>query len=315
MDDPNLIPGAPEGDALEEQISRSLVDSLSDDAPGAPDDAEDVLAALDGTLTELPETNKTNETDAPADGEPDQDAAQAVETVDETAEAPSEPPQEDAAEPITEENEEKPAAVPAAPKKTSRAAKYVFLGAMALCFAFGAGSLAARFVRESKLLSQDTLYRVSVGGTDLSDMTRDEAKAALDEAFSPDRFNRKIVFRDGKTTYREKISRFDPKYDTAAALDEAWNFGRTGSRREKLHDVYLALGAGRDFAVPCEISEDAAAEYAAELAAQIDCEVQEPSIEVNPENDGVNNLFLMQEERVGRKLDQNALVDAIVTAN
>ena len=49
--------------------------------------------------------------------------------------------------------------------------------------------------------------------------------------------------------------------------------------------VYLALGAGRDFAVPCEISEDAAAEYAAELAAQIDCEVQEPSIEVNPEND------------------------------
>ena len=82
MDDPNLIPGAPEGDALEEQISRSLVDSLSDDAPGAPDDAEDVLAALDGTLTELPETNKTNETDAPADVEPEQDAAQAVETVD-----------------------------------------------------------------------------------------------------------------------------------------------------------------------------------------------------------------------------------------
>ena len=115
MDDPNLIPGAPEGDALEEQISRSLVDSLSDDAPGAPDDAEDVLAALDGTLTELPETNKTNETNAPADGEPEQDAAQAVETVDETAESPSEPPQEDATEPIPEENEEKPAAVPAAP--------------------------------------------------------------------------------------------------------------------------------------------------------------------------------------------------------
>ena len=319
MDDPNLIPATPEGDALEEQISRSLVDSLSDDAPGAPDDAEDVLAALDGTLTDLPETNKINETDAPADGEPEQDAAQAVETVDETAEAPSEPPQEDAAEPLGEEEKEnekeEPAAVPAAPKKAGRAAKYVFLGAMALCFAFGAGSLAARFVRESNLLSQDTLYRVSVGGTDLSDMTRDEAKAALDEAFSSDRFNRKIVFRDGKTTYREKISRFDPKYDTAAALDEAWNFGRTGSRREKLHDVYLALGAGRDFAVPCEISEDAAAEYATELAAQIDCEVQEPSIEVNPENDGVNNLFLMQEERVGRKLDQSALVDAIVTAN
>ena len=118
MDDPNLIPATPEGDALEEQISRSLVDSLSDDAPGAPDDAEDVLAALDGTLTDLPETNKINETDAPADGEPEQDAAQAVETVDETAEAPSEPPQEDAAEPLGEEEKEnekeEPAAVPAA---------------------------------------------------------------------------------------------------------------------------------------------------------------------------------------------------------
>ncbi|MDY3207405.1 MAG: vanomycin resistance protein VanB, partial [Clostridium baratii] len=68
---------------------------------------------------------------------------------------------------------------------------------------------------------------VTVKGIDLGGKTKEEGKAILEESFSKNIQDKKIVVKvkDRDKEYDTKYSELDPKFEIDKAVDEAFNYG------------------------------------------------------------------------------------------
>lgn len=76
---------------------------------------------------------------------------------------------------------------------------------------------------------------VTVKGIDLGGKTKEEGKAILEESFSKNIQDKKIVVKvkDRDKEYDTKYSELDPKFEIDKAVDEAFNYGKDNSLFKK----------------------------------------------------------------------------------
>ena len=191
-------------------------------------------------------------------------------------------------------------------------ANKALLCAMALVCAVSIGSIGARFVRESKLLSADTIFGVTMEGVSLEGMTREAARTAIDEIRAAKDTSRTLTLQAGEDTFTTTLDAFSPAYDTQSAHDLAWNVGRKGSRITRLYDIRASRVVTRELHIPCNFDEAAVTAFVADLAEDVDRPVQDAELTFAPvELRESDYPFHVQEEAVGQTLDQEAAVQAI----
>lgn len=281
----------PDDRTLEESVSRKLLQQQDD-----PQTAQDVLDSLESPLFDAETISAQPEDD---DTQAEQDTALTFTSSDDAQQAKQ-----------RSDTAQFHAGTGSSRQPINWKAR-IFLLVLGGCLILSLTGLSVRFFRENRLLQANTMHRVRVADVVLDGMTREQALSALQDAFNDDTLDVTLRFTFDGQVYTEPLSTFDPHYDLEQSLAQAWSVGRTGTRAQRLLDIYRADTVCRVLPMPCTLSEAAARQYASSLAEQIDCQVQEPSISVNPQNDGVNNLFVQTPEIVGKKLDQQALVTAI----
>ncbi|MBQ6476110.1 MAG: VanW family protein [Clostridia bacterium] len=187
----------------------------------------------------------------------------------------------------------------------------LFFTVLAACIGFSGYNMASRYIRETALLDRDTFFRVSIGEAVLTGMEKEEALEYVNDTYSEESFGQSVQFIGETDSFSVPLSVFSPVYDTEKVIDEAWGIGHSGTRAQRLRAIYASNGVPVRYAAPCTLTASAISTYVDELAEKIDLPVKEPSITVNPDNDGENNLFLMEEEQIGKKLDREQLVQDI----
>ncbi len=285
-------PAVPDDRALEEAVSRKLLQQ--DDLQTA----QDVLDSLESPLFDAETTSNPQDVSVPIEESTSPEQIQ-----DDLA------PENEATDSTNGALAIKEPDIPT--QKPHNGKTRMFFIGLGLCLAVSLTGLGLRLICENRLLHANTMHRVSISDVVLDGMTKEEALAALQEAFDDKDLDVTLRFTFEDEVFTQPLSAFDPHYELEQALTQAWSVGRTGTRAQRLFDIYQADAICRTLSMPCTLSEAAARQYTASLAEQIDCDVQEPAIAVNPENDGVNNLFVQTEEIVGKKLNQQALVTSI----
>ncbi|MBR3195070.1 MAG: VanW family protein [Clostridia bacterium] len=182
-----------------------------------------------------------------------------------------------------------------------------FFAVMAVCIGLSGYNMAARYIRETALLDRDSFFRVSVGEAVLTGMSKEEALDYVNDTYSEESFGQSVQFIGETDSFSVPLSVFSPVYDTEKVVDEAWGIGHSGTRTQRLRAIYASNGVPVRYAAPCTLTASAISAYVEELAEKIDLPVKEPSIAVNPDNDGENDLFLMEEEQTGKQLDREQL--------
>ncbi len=139
---------------------------------------------------------------------------------------------------------------------------------------------------------------VSMMGIDLSQMTPEEAKAALSEAL-PYTQAGAVTFTDPATnqTWSKSASELGATADVDRMVDEAFNVGREGGPIRQFRDMFAAWYFGRQLAPTIILNEGQLDQSLAEMAAEID----RPAVDAAFTYDGGNTTYVASQ--MGRRLD------------
>lgn len=146
---------------------------------------------------------------------------------------------------------------------------------------------------------RDVIYSgVSMMGIDLSQMTPEEAKAALTQAL-PYTQAGSVTFTDPGThqTWSKSASELGATADVDRMVDEAFNIGREGGPIRQFRDIFAAWYFGRQLAPTIILDEGQLDQSLAEMAAEID----RPAVDAAFTYDGGNTTYVASQ--MGRRLD------------
>ncbi len=145
---------------------------------------------------------------------------------------------------------------------------------------------------------------ISVGGVDLSGMTRQEASALLSQRLDFSQHGR-IVLRDGEHLWQASPAQLGFFVDPETSALHAYQIGRQGNVFLRLYDQFVSWFEGVNLAPILIYDQRTTQSYLLELAKQID----EPVIEANLGLQGAE--VVVHSGQVGRTLDVNASLAAI----
>lgn len=145
----------------------------------------------------------------------------------------------------------------------------------------------------------DLIYPgVAVDGTDLSGMTREQAKEALAKEHGSVISDKKInVTAEGKT-YSIAYSKLNPSYDIDSAVEEAYSYGKDLSLFSKFNTIKFVKD--KKIEMKLEYSEKAVGDFIASIEAAVNVGAVDAKIDVN-------SGYKITPEQDGKKLDSEAL--------
>jgi vancomycin resistance protein YoaR len=170
----------------------------------------------------------------------------------------------------------------------------MMLGAMLFVCAVLALISAYQFTYADKVIPGVYAFGVPLGG-----MTRDEAAAVLSDHFAYDQ-QTVFTFRDGERTWEYTAAELGVMYDPERTVDEALAYGRGGSTIDALVTQVLTWLNGRAITPLVTYDENKAAAAVQSLAAAVDRQGAEASLQIDGTNVSAAPL------QVGRTLDVNA---------
>ncbi len=183
---------------------------------------------------------------------------------------------------------------------------------LAILSLFGIGAwrtMEYRALAEMKaVVSRQTFYPgTTVDGVDVSEMTLEQALDYWDRQIEPAYRQAAVVLDDGTRITAQELG-YASNYESV--LSGAWNTGRSGSLRQR----FLRASSGRAKAYRVErvnYDDGLVRRYAAAMAAAMDADPQDARLTgFDPDT----YEFTFTESAEGRKLDQDALVNALESA-
>ena len=140
---------------------------------------------------------------------------------------------------------------------------------------------------------------VQIWGVELGELTRAEAKAAVSAAFPyPDDDVITFVNPVDGATWLHTPSDLGISFDVTATVEEAYQYGRSGDRRQQFADQFAAWYYGRELAPIIIFDEGKLANTLADLAAEID----RPAVDAELLYDGVSVEY--SPSQIGFSLNQ-----------
>lgn len=147
-------------------------------------------------------------------------------------------------------------------------------------------------LRQSIINSGTFHTGITVGGVDVSGMTMEEASSALKTAEDKLTENVGFVVSDGENEYRIDKSFFNISYNTDDMLAEAMALGREGTLEELQAELADIAANGRSFAIDYSIEKPDFAQFAADIAAQVNVAPTEATFSVKQlEMNGATNAL------------------------
>ncbi len=145
---------------------------------------------------------------------------------------------------------------------------------------------------------------ITIDGVDVGGMTAEEATAALEarEAEILSAVSIDATYEGQTFTFDENYVQLD--YDPTAAIEEAMAVARSGDYDTLVNELGQIENEGLDFEVDYTLTASGAAQFAQEVAAQIDQEAVEAEILINEED---KTTFTISQSQTGLTLNQGAL--------
>lgn len=140
---------------------------------------------------------------------------------------------------------------------------------------------------------------VSVGGVDVSGLSRDEAISKLSQTLSYSHTG-KILFRDGEKVWVASPSELGMVFDPTASAIAAYNYGRKGGLFVALTGQINSRGLGADVAPVVLFDQRVAYNYLQNIGLQVNQPVVEASLNI----EGTN--VIAQSGQYGRALNLDA---------
>lgn len=173
----------------------------------------------------------------------------------------------------------------------------------------------AREAEIAAVLDTDAFYEgISVEGVSLGGMTMEEAREALKEkeASLRETFSITLTYEDQSFTVTQDDVDF--LFDTEAVLEEAYQYGRTGSREERYQQVTALRESPRDFTLSHTMEYTGLKDKLAELTAPLNADPVDASVTAFNSS---TEEFDIAEGQPGRQVDVDALytqVEAILNS-
>ncbi|MCL5407443.1 MAG: L,D-transpeptidase/peptidoglycan binding protein [Patescibacteria group bacterium] len=146
----------------------------------------------------------------------------------------------------------------------------------------------------------DKIYpKVMVAGVQIGGLTREQAKAKIDEKIKTLNENGpEITYND--QTLKPKLDEMGLTFDSEKLLDQAFNYGRSGSIENKIKENYTLALEGTTIELKPQIDETKFNDYLSQLAKQVEI----PSVDKEVE-DGTGTVI--SEGQDGRSADTDTL--------
>ena len=175
-------------------------------------------------------------------------------------------------------------------------------------------------VEDTNLIHDDgRIYPgVKLAGVDLSGMTKDEAAQAVNSAVQSEIANLSINYTIDGETYTLTGADVGAQILIEKELEEAINYGRTGTFEERMTAITTAAEQG--YEIPTEIMfDEAAVKTAVEANGNLKIqEAQNASVEMNKISDESKKITDMEmsyvAEQAGREVNEDALIADILTS-
>ncbi len=155
---------------------------------------------------------------------------------------------------------------------------------------------------------RDRIYTgVSLLGVDLSQMTTDEARAALMAAI-PYAQEEAITFTDPATnqTWTRSAAELGVAPDVETMVEEAYNLGRQGGPFRQFREMFMAWYYGQTLSPTIVLDEGQLEQSLAEMAAEID----QPAVDAAFTYDGGNTAYVPSQP--GRRLDTAVVRESLL---
>lgn len=144
--------------------------------------------------------------------------------------------------------------------------------------------------------------RVAVEGIDLSGQTMESAIKLVGEKYEKETANRSISIKAEDKEYSIKYTDINLKYDIENTVKDAFAYGRDLSAVKKYN--LIKDGEDKNFTMEFTYNSDVIKEKVAEIEKEVNEEKRDATIK---KASGDN--FIIEEEKVGTKLDVQALID------
>lgn len=180
--------------------------------------------------------------------------------------------------------------------------------ALLIALVWGAVRLFRGLDAPQDVAAEDTFYEgVSIGGTSISGMTQDEARAALSERYNA-ALNAEIVMTFEGQSWSLKLQDVGVSVDTDAQLAKAWQLGREGTPAEQKEAINTLKENPVDLDVTLSYDRAAIETLVASIKASIDRDPVNATMEIVE-----IAQFSYTDSSTGYRLDADGLIEQIET--
>ncbi len=169
------------------------------------------------------------------------------------------------------------------------------------------------YIYVSPAMAQDTIYpNVYIAGVDVGGMSKLQAEQAVREAVEGGTATTtlQVVLPDRTAEFPPEVIKVTLNVGTA--VDEAWRYGRSGSLLQQASALRKAQESEHHIDIASDMQLDASAVRAQieKLAKEQNTEVVQTALNLDTEN----NMLTIVRGTAGKKLDTNALYEAVFEA-
>lgn len=148
--------------------------------------------------------------------------------------------------------------------------------------------------------------KVAVEGIDISGQTIEEAMKAIGEKYEKEIANRNISIKAADKEYSIKYSDINVQYNVENTVKDAFNYGRDLNAVNKFK--LIKNGEGKNFTMEFTYNSEVIKDKVTAIEKEVNKEKKDATIKK-----ASGDQFSIQEEKVGAKLDVQALMDELNT--
>ncbi len=187
------------------------------------------------------------------------------------------------------------------PKKSGAGFKAVVIGFVTMAVVGGGSGFAyGQYMKDKmeKAVNIDTIYQgISVDGTDVSGLTQQEALNALRQQTDTHLENQKITIQQEEKIWDIPFSELDVKYDVEAAVEQAWQTGRSGELKQRYQTVVDTAENKLDIPITYTYDKEKVREKLNAIAGEFNVPAQDSTMT------RVNGAFEITQEQKGYEMD------------
>jgi vancomycin resistance protein YoaR len=155
-------------------------------------------------------------------------------------------------------------------------------------------------------LKNDKVYKgVHIGTLDVSGMDRKEMSKLLDEVYNTAVTEKSVTLKSPDAELSEIFSKFDVKYDTQKAINEAYSIGRSGNIFKRLYDIAKAGISGIKIDVAQTYDEGKIESFVNRFSVQVFKSVKESALLIT------DSEVKLRSGRHGEHIDKAATINLV----